>query len=168
MLAKLPPFNIFRMLACTEDVFRSFIRFNNAVLNKSVLDPVLREAAIIRVGHRAGARYEVVQHERIGRSLGMEEDLLRALDPAENAGTFPEPLAAVVAAADELAVAASPKPETLARLKAHLSDRELIELVFSIGCYMMVSRLLVTTGVELEGVEGDPLPVRGADSHDGN
>lgn len=162
MLARLPPFNIFRMLARTEEVFRTFIRFNNAVLNKSVLDPVLREVAIIRAGHRAGASYEVVQHERVGRSLGMDEALLRSLDPAADGAVWPERIAAIVAAADELAVAASPTEETLARLRAFLSDRELIELVFAISCYMMVSRLLVTTGVELEDGDGAPLPVRGA------
>ena len=60
-LAKLPPLNIFRMLAGGEGLLRAFSRFGNHLLYKTALDPVLREIAIVRVGILSRAPYEVYQ-----------------------------------------------------------------------------------------------------------
>ena len=49
-LDRLPPLNVFRMLAGGEGLLAAFARFGNHLLYKSMLDPVLREIAIIRVG----------------------------------------------------------------------------------------------------------------------
>lgn len=164
LMAKLPNYNIFRMLARCEQVFSTFIRFNDAVLNRTLLDPVLREAAIIRVGHRCGAAYEVHHHERIGRTLGMDDATLRALAPGQDLTLLGPRIALVVIAADELCGSPQLSSTTLGRLRDFLSDREVIELVFSIGCYMMVARLLLTCGVEIEPEGANaPLSVRGAD-----
>ncbi|HEX9259274.1 MAG TPA: carboxymuconolactone decarboxylase family protein, partial [Acidimicrobiales bacterium] len=78
VLAKVgdPPLNIFRMLAGGEGLLRAFMRFGNHLLARTRVDPVLREIAILRVGVLSGAAYEVYQHERIGRDLGMGEELL--------------------------------------------------------------------------------------------
>ena len=54
----------------------------NALLYKCELDPVLRELAIIRVGRLSRAAYEVFQHERIGREVGVTEDKIAALRDA--------------------------------------------------------------------------------------
>ena len=61
----------------------------NYLLFKSKLDPILREIAIIRAGVLSKAKYEVHQHERIGRDLGMSDALIRAIhkgpdDPARS------------------------------------------------------------------------------------
>ena len=86
-LAKLPPLNIFRMLAGGEGLLRAFSRFGNHLLYKTALDPVLREIAILRVGVLSDAAYEMHQHDAISRSLGMSDELLAAIragadDPA--------------------------------------------------------------------------------------
>ena len=62
-LAKLPPLNIFRMLAGGEGLLRAFSRFGNHLLYKTALDPVLREIAILRVGVLSDATYEMHQHD---------------------------------------------------------------------------------------------------------
>src|SRR5262245_19715135 len=78
-LAKLPPLNLFRMMAGGEGLLRAFVQLGNHLLFKSKLDPVLREIAILRVGALCKARYEVFQHERIARGLGMSDALLSAI-----------------------------------------------------------------------------------------
>ena len=80
-LAKIgdPPMNIFRMLAGGEGLLRAFSRFGNHLLFKSKLDPVLREIAIVRVGVLSDATYEVYQHDRISRGIGMSEELLAGI-----------------------------------------------------------------------------------------
>src|SRR3569833_3793251 len=86
-LAKLPALNLFRMLAGGEGLLQAFVKFGNHLLFKADLPPVLRELAVLRVGALSGARYEVFQHERIARGLGMSEELIAAIrrgpdDPA--------------------------------------------------------------------------------------
>ena len=50
LLDKLPPLNLFRMMAGGGALLNNFVRLGNHLLFKSELDPVLRELAIIRVG----------------------------------------------------------------------------------------------------------------------
>ncbi len=94
VLDKLPPLNIFRMLAGGEGLLRAFVRFGDHLLNKSSLDPVLREIAIVRVGVLSGASYEVYQHEAISRRLGMSDELVAAIRSGPDDPAFDEPAAA--------------------------------------------------------------------------
>src|SRR6266852_2010560 len=54
----------------------------NPLLYRCELDPVLRELAIVRVGRLSRAAYEVFQHERIAREVGVGEEKIAALRDA--------------------------------------------------------------------------------------
>ncbi len=101
-LGRLPELNIFRMLAGGEGLLAAFSRFGNHLLYKTALDPVLREIAIVRVGVRTGASYELHQHEEISRRLGMSDELLAAVGEGPNAAGLDEVQAMVVAYTDDL------------------------------------------------------------------
>ena len=162
LLSKLPAYNIFRMLSRCEDVFKGFIMFNNAVLNKSALDPRLREVAIIRVGYRTGAEYEVHHHIRIGETLGMARAQMEIVASDRDLAELPEEWALVARVADDLVSGPVPSQTNMEKLRRRFSDREILDLIFAIGCYMMVARLLMTAGVEIEP-EGtnEPLKIHG-------
>src|SRR5262245_65890052 len=82
-LGKLKPeLNIFRTLANSEYGLKGFVRMGNALLYKAELDPGLRELAILRVGRLSRAAYEVFQHERIAREVGVAEEKIAALRDA--------------------------------------------------------------------------------------
>jgi alkylhydroperoxidase family enzyme len=143
--------NIMRMMAnASEPVFEGFGAFSAAFYRPSELDPLLREVAILRVGHLSKSRYEVFHHEGLGRQLGLTGAQIAAI--AE--GRPDEPLTpaqqAVMAFADDIILNVRAGDETLAAVKSHLSDQALIDLILVIGLYMTVSRLLETTGVELD------------------
>ena len=71
-LEKLKPhLNIYRMLANSEYGAKGFVRMGNALLHRCELEPALRELAILRVGRLSRAAYEVFQHERIAREVGV-------------------------------------------------------------------------------------------------
>ena len=74
-----PQLNVFRMVANSEPVARGFLKMGNALLDRGALSPTLRELAILRVGWLSKASYEVYQHERIGRDVGLSEEKLRAI-----------------------------------------------------------------------------------------
>ena len=151
-LAKIgdPPMNIFRMLAGGEGLLRAFSRFGNHLLFKSKLDPVLREIAIVRVGVLSDATYEVYQHERISRGIGMSEELLAGIRHGADDPVFDELQAAVMRYTDDIVQNVRASDATFDPLRDALSLQELEELTVTIGFYMLVSRYLETFGVDIE------------------
>ena len=149
-LDRLPPLNVFRMLAGGEGLLAAFARFGNHLLYKSALDPVLREIAIIRVGVLSGAGYEVFQHERIAREIGMSDELIAGIHAGPDDPAFDELQRLVMRFTDDVVANVRAGDETFAPLLARLSVREVQELVMTIGFYMAVSRFLETFDVEVE------------------
>ena len=58
--------------------------------------------------------------------------------------------AAVLAYAEDLVKNVRASDATLAAVRAHLNDTQLVDLTLVTGMYMMVSRFLETTGVEID------------------
>ena len=150
-LAKLAPLNIFRMLAGGEGLMPAFLRLGNYILFKSKLDPILREIAIIRVGVLSKAKYEVHQHERIGRDLGMSEGLIEAMHKGPDHPALNEMQRLIVRYTDDVVLNVRASDATFKPLVERLSLQEVQELMITIGFYMMVSRFLETFDIEIEG-----------------
>lgn len=155
-LAKLPPMNIFRMMAGGEGLLASFTRFGNHLLYKTELDPVLREIAIVRVGVLSNASYEVHQHDAISRQLGMSDELLAAIRDGADSPVFDDAQRDVMRFTDDVVANVRAGDETFEAVRQRLSVQALQELVMTIGTYMAVSRYLENFGVDIE-TEGDEL-----------
>jgi alkylhydroperoxidase family enzyme len=153
-LGKLPPLNLFRMMAGGEGLLRAFVQLGNHVLFKCELSPVLREIAILRVGALSNARYEVFQHERIARGLGMSEDLIAAIRRGPDDPAFDELQRLVVRFTDDLVHNVRASDATFQPLAERMPVRQLQELTVVIGYYMTVSRFLESFGIEIEGSPG--------------
>lgn len=144
------PLNLIRMMAHSPPVLSGFSKLGGAILTQSALAPRLREIAILRVGLVAGADYEVSKHVAMGRSAGLEDDEIAALRPDGDVSVLGEAERAVVRFTDELVTAVRASDDALAGVRRHLGDRELVELVVTIGYYGLVCRVLETLGVDLE------------------
>ncbi|MDP3163138.1 MAG: carboxymuconolactone decarboxylase family protein [Reyranella sp.] len=148
-----PTLNIYKMLANSEYGMKGFIRMGNALLYKGELEPSLRELAIIRVGRLSRAAYEVFQHERIGREVGVTEDKIAALrDATIESAAFNDNEKAVLRYADDVVRNVKASDKTLKAVQAFLTPGALVELTLTIGYYMMVCRFLESMGVD--GEEG--------------
>lgn len=147
---KLPPLNIFRMMGHSGRMLEKFTALGNQILMYSKLDPILREIAIVRVGVLSKASYEVYQHERISRQLGMSDDKIRAIHEGPEAKAFSPLEAKVMRFTDDIVRNVRASDATFNALKDELSLQELQELVLTIGYYMMVSRFLETFDVDIE------------------
>ncbi len=154
MLGKLPPLNLFRMMAGGEALLSNFVRLGNHLLFKSELDPVLRELAIIRVGVLSGARYEVHQHEAIARTMSIDEAVIAGIHAGPDDGALDDTQRMVLRFTDDVVANVRASDETFVPLVAALSSRQVQELTVTIGYYMMVSRYLETFGIEIEGKPG--------------
>lgn len=153
-LDRLPPLNVFRMMAHGEGLLAAFARFGNHLLFRTELDPTLREIAILRVGVLSNAGYELFQHERIARDLGMSDGLIAAVHAGPDAAELDDLQRLVVLFTDDVVANVRAGDESFVPLLERLSVREVQELVMTIGYYMAVSRFLETFDVDIEGVVG--------------
>jgi len=151
---RLPPLNIFRMLGHSGELVDGFTKLGTQILNFSSLDPVLREIAILRVGALSGASYEVFQHERIGRRLGMSEALIGAMREGPGAAALDAAQREVMAFTDDVVANVRAGDATFEPLKTRLGFKALQELTITIGYYMLVCRFLETFDVDIEDAEG--------------
>ena len=153
------PLNIFATLAHHPKLMKRWLVFGNHVLAKSTLPARERELVILRVGWLCRAEYEWGQHTAIGRASGLrDEEILRIAEgpQAPGWGDFDR---ALLRATDELHSDSFISDETWQTLSSHLTSEQLLDLIFAIGQYHLVSMALNTLGVQLDaGVEGFPKP----------
>jgi alkylhydroperoxidase family enzyme len=150
-----PPLNIFRALANSDPVARGFVQLGNAILMRGKLAPTLREIAILRVGWLSRASYEVFQHERIGRDVGLTEAKLRAVSKGDADPAFDDQEKAVLRYTDDVVKNVRASDATLNAVQAFLDAEQVVELTVTIGYYMMVSRFLESMGVDDEAGQAE-------------
>jgi len=147
--------NINRLVAHAESAYKPCMSLGLKLLTRAELPARYRELVILRIAHRHGARYEWSHHERIARNLGFTEEEIQGVRETDPSACFSDLDRAVLRFADELICHARAPDELSARLREHLSDRQMVELILSIGYWNMIAMLIVNAGVELEEQEGD-------------
>jgi 4-carboxymuconolactone decarboxylase len=152
VLDRVPPLNIFRMMANADTAFRPWIRWGAVLLSDLALDAALRELAILRVARLTPhAEYEWVQHVPIAKAVGVSDAQVRALERDEpEADCFSPDERLVLRFTTEVLRDARASGETFAAIARLLSPREIVELLMVIGQYMMVARVMATTDMELD------------------
>jgi 4-carboxymuconolactone decarboxylase len=158
-LAGLPPLNIFRMLSHAETAVRPFLRFGGAVLTRLELDARLRELAILQVAVQAEARYEWVQHAAIAQALGVSPEQIAAVERGEieTAASLSDVERAVLRFTSEVVAGPRVSDETFADVSTSLSPREIVELLLTVGEYLMLARVTTTLELELDDAAGGRL-----------
>jgi alkylhydroperoxidase family enzyme len=131
---------------------RAFSGLGGYIRHKSVLNPRLRELAILQVGWLARSPYEWSHHVKIGYDFGVTDDDIVALI-AETSGevTTLDPAARLVLkAAREIHAGPGVGYETFAALRAALDTESIIDLVVTASFYCAVVRLLASLEIDVE------------------
>lgn len=158
--------NALATLARHPDLAEAFLPFNTRLLLRSTLPPRLRELAILRVARRSGCAYEWAHHARIAAKAGLSAAEIEAAGNGEvigpngvNVTDKPDVIngaggseldRAVLDAVDELAGGCNLSDRTWSTLAAHLDERQLMDLVFTVGAYVLLAMAFNTFGVEPE------------------
>ena len=142
--------NIFKVVGNSPKIGRDFLRLGTAILRKGILNPALRELAILRVGNLAQANYEWTQHVPMGLEAGLSQDQIDDISKWKDSSHFNDTELAVLRYTDEIADNIRVTEDTFSQLKKVFNDQEIVELTIAIGYYGMVSRLLEALQVELE------------------
>ena len=149
-----PVLGIFRTLAHHPDLMKRWLVFGNHVLGKSTLPARERELVILRVGWLCQAGYEWGQHVLIGRTAGLSDEEIERIAEGPEAGDWSAEDRWLLRATDELHGDAFIADATWQALAEAFSVQQLMDLIFTVGQYNLVSMALNSLGVQPE--EGLP------------
>jgi 4-carboxymuconolactone decarboxylase len=152
-----PVLNIFRTLVNAPKALTRFNAWGGYVLSRrNDLPAREREIVILRIGYLCKSGYEWTQHHRIGLREGLSADEIARIKQGADAG-WSAADAALIKASDELHADQFITDATWAALRAHFSEKQCMDVVFTVGQYTQVSMILNTFGVQLdEGQTLDP------------
>ena len=149
--------NVLSTLGRHPDLLEQYIPFVLYILEGQTLPAREREMLILRIGWLNQAKYEFGQHTLEGKQAGLTDaEILRITKGPDDPG-WNDFDAALICAADELYYDAIISDATWSTLSQIYEERQLMDLVFTIGQYNMVCWVLNSFGVQLEdGVPGFP------------
>lgn len=149
--------NIFRTLARTPRALRRFNFWGGYVLSdRNDIAPREREIVILRVGYLCSSGYEWAQHEQIGKDCGLTDIEIQRIKEGPASPQWNDTERAMLTAADELVRDHFISDETWAKLSG-LTEKQKMDLVYTVGQYTQVSMILNSFGVQLdEGLTLDP------------
>lgn len=142
--------NIQMVMANHPELAMAFNRFGKYLLMESSVPPWARELATLRISWHMEAYYEWHYHVGYAMNLGMTLDQIAAIGVGPDAGSWSEIDAAVLRCVDELWENSKVTDATWAILAKNFSRHELMDLIFVLGQYVMVSWGIAAFGIELE------------------
>ncbi len=148
-------FNIFRTLTNHPALAKRWMVFANHILGKSTLSVRDRELVILRIGYLCQAGYEWGQHVLIAREAGMTDEEIRSCKTGPETPGLSELDKLLLTATDELHGDAHVSDATWSGLSEYYNTQQMMDLVFTIGQYNLVSMALNSFGVQPdEGLPG--------------
>jgi 4-carboxymuconolactone decarboxylase len=142
--------NIFRVLMQHPKLVRAWGKFASYILSdQQTLSSREREILILRIGWLNQAPYEWEQHVRIGKEAGLTNDETERIGQGPHAG-WNKHDAALIQAADDLFKNSVVSDETWKTLAEHYNIEQMMDAVFTIGQYNLVSWALNSFGVPLD------------------
>lgn len=146
--------NIFATLAHHPALLKRWLVFASHVMTKNTLTPRDRELLILRVGVRCGAPYEFGQHHVIAQRSDISVDEIEQVRVGPTHPAWSPFDAALLRAVDELHDDSVITDSTWAILADHYTTEQVLDLIFTVGNYHVVSFALNSCGVMLD--EGIP------------
>ena len=149
--------NVFRTIVQAPEAMRQFAGWTRYILKDgSDLTPRAREIVILRTGFLCLSGYEFMQHVEIGLRSGLDAaDIARIKQGPEAGWSAAE--AALIRVADELHDDFFVSDATWSDLTTHYTQKQCMDVVFTVGQYTQVSMMLNTFGVQLDdGLSLDP------------
>lgn len=141
--------NIFRVLMNHPKLARRWTVFAGHVLQKQTVPLRERELLKLRIGWLNQAEYEWTQHVEIAKRGGITEAEIERIKYGPGAGWSAHE-AALLQAADDLFENSVVSDQTRAALSANYSTEQMMDAVFTIGQYNLVSWVLNSFGVPLD------------------
>lgn len=143
-----PMLNIMKILMVAPDPFWRGQRAlgRSAVVDTSISDQH-RELLVLRVAYLSQSEYELYHHLPLGRTAGLSDAQCEAMRTGDYT-VLDDQERALAQFVTETVVNISPRDETLAAMRAHFSDAQVMEVVLIVGYYMMIARVIAVSGIQ--------------------
>jgi alkylhydroperoxidase family enzyme len=147
--------NIFRALAHAQTCIVPIMKLGQAVLTEQQLPARSRELMLLLTMSMERGEYEVAQHIEIALGVGASQAEVDAVlkDDVSNP-IFSEADRALFAFARQVIRSARVDVEVFAAVRAHFSDREIVEAIIAMGFYSTLVRLTGALEVEIDTSQG--------------
>src|SRR5687767_509032 len=150
--------DVFQTCLRNVELCRNWMAFTNYILSeRSSITPRDRELLILRTGYLCRSDYEWAQHAALGLRIGLTNEELTRITRGPDADGWTPADATLLRAADELHRDQHISDTTWMRLRERFDDRQMMDIIFTVGQYTIVSMYLNSAGVQLEkGQTGIP------------
>lgn len=142
-------YNVFKTMANHPDLARDWLKFATYILQRNSLPVRDREILILRIGWLCQSDYEFAQHARIGKGIGMTDEEIARLRTHDTSG-WSQHEQLLVRATDQLHEQSMIDDATWLGLAKTYDQRQMMDLVFTVGQYNLVSMALNSFGVQLD------------------
>lgn len=144
-LALLPVINVFRALANAETLYPHFSQYMLQLFGPMELDKALERMIVLHVAKRSDYFYAWRQNVVVAHSVGVKDEQIAALERGDvKASCFSEAEQVAFAFTDEVMQLIEATDQTYDAAKKHFSDRALTEILYVIGTYMLIARVIRT------------------------
>lgn len=151
-----PPPNMHLTFGRSPALYEKWLPFATYIIPASSLPPRDRQILILRCSFNWRCGYAWAQHVRISKRLGaLSDGEITALDGAAEF-EWEAKEAALIDACDDIAHSMQISEQTWSMLASHYPEKELLDVVFTIGQYALISIALKSLQVQLD--EGLTLP----------
>jgi alkylhydroperoxidase family enzyme len=154
--ALLPVINVFRAMANAETLYPYFGNYMLQLFRPMELDKALERMIVLYVAKRSDCFYAWRQNVVVGHSVGVTDEQIVALETGDiRAKCFNEAERTAFSFANEVMDLIEATDETYTAVKKHFSDRAITEMLYVIGTYMLIVRVLRTGRVALDDKPAD-------------
>ena len=129
---------------------KAFLTFNNHVAKDNSVSKRICELLILRVSWLRQSEYEFQQHVILGLRAGLTEQEIAMIQEGPIADGWSHSDANLLRAADELVRDACVTKETWYELNKEFNTEQLIDIVFTVGCYEVLAMAFKSFGVPFE------------------
>jgi AhpD family alkylhydroperoxidase len=142
------PLNLLLTIGRHRPLFRGWLRFARKLMPGGVLPRRETELVIVRVAHLSACRYELEHHRTLARRAGLTATEIERVT-SDGIGTdWAAREHAILDAVDGLVRDRDLGDEAWEALRAHLDERECIELCMLVGHYVMLATTITTLRIQ--------------------
>ena len=142
--------NTLGTFAYHPDLAQAWMAFNGHILYGTTLTLRQRELLVLRVAAVLDSPFAWAQHLVHQEEAGLSERDVQHIAFGPNAPFLDPVEAAMMRSVDELIGDGTVSPATFDALANHLSEQQLLDLIFTIGCYTVLTWMTDTIGLEID------------------
>ncbi len=145
-----PSRNIMYVLARHPVLSKQFMSFGRHLLFDSILTDRVRELVTLYVAWTTRSEYEWLSHVAFGLHVGFTDADIEAVKKGPDSPHWSEPERDLLRAVDQMRDGYDLDDELWASLARQFDQREMMELVFTIGNYLLFAAVLNSFRIPLE------------------